>query len=291
MLIEWECKTTMLKEFTIVVNSCDKYECAWDPFFKLLKINWPQCENHKIILNTETKEYNCDFLDVTSVCGGDNVTWSARLKAILEKIDTEIVLFFLEDFFLQEKVNQDMFNEALQLISEDDSVGYIGLKYSSERVFADKNFIPGERFFSRDLLATTYRITAMSVLWKKDWLIELLNEKENAWEFEVNASVRSKKYLYKVLEINNLNGVCPPVFTFEDKIKYGYGITQGQWLPKNKELFERFGIDADFSTIGINYKLYEQANEDNAPNKPKKNALMNPIEIIYNWKKRIFNKK
>ena len=28
-------------DVTILVNSCDKYEDAWEPFFKLFSIQWP----------------------------------------------------------------------------------------------------------------------------------------------------------------------------------------------------------------------------------------------------------
>lgn len=229
-------------------------------FFKLLKINWPDCQNHKIILNTEEKIYNCSFLDVTTICGGKKSTWSQRLMKALESTDAEIILFFLEDFFLQKETNQDMFNEAFSLIKNNKDIGYVGLKYVPERLFKNKAYVPHEKFFSRDLLATPYRITAMSVLWRREWILELLNENENAWEFEVNASIRSKSYPYRVLEINNINGFCPPVFVFEDRIKYGYGITQGQWLPKNKDLFEKFEINVNFENLGINHKLYERFN-------------------------------
>lgn len=278
------------KKITILVNSCDKYEDAWEPFFKLLKINWPYCENCKIILNTEEKQYKCNFLEILTVCGGKNATWSQRLKNALDKTDTEIVLFFLEDFFLQSEVNQEMFEEALTLITNDENIGYIGLKYSPERIFADPSYIPEERFFPRDVLATSYRIVAMPVLWRKKWLVELLDESEDAWEFERNASVRSRKYSYKVLEINNINGTCPPVFVFEDKIKYGYGITHGQWLPKNKELFEKYGLEVNFDNLGINYQLYEQANNplpETAPKSPQKKSL---VEFLYETKKK-FKKK
>ncbi|MBQ3006118.1 MAG: hypothetical protein IJD78_01010 [Clostridia bacterium] len=277
-----------MDNFTIIVNSCDKYEDAWDPFFRLMEINWPESENYKIILNTETKDYKCNYRNVKTVCSG-NIAWSKRLKNILETVDTDFVLFFLEDFFLRSPVNQKMFEEAYNLISENEDIGYIGLKYSPERIFKDKNYTPTERFFSRDLLATKFRITAMSVLWRRTWLIELLDEKENPWEFENNASVRSRQYPYKVLEINNINGVCPPVFDFEDKIKYGYGITHGQWLPKNKELFEKFGIEVNFDNLGINYQLYEEAN--NPPKKHKKQKPENFVEFLYEIKKSIFGKK
>lgn len=271
-----------MNNLTIIVNTCDKYEDAWDPFFRLMEINWPESENYKIILNTENKDYKCDFRNVITVRSG-NLAWSKRLKGILENTDTDFVLFFLEDFFLRSPVNQEMFEEAYNLISQNDDIGYIGLKYSPERVFKDKNFVPTERFFSRDLLATNCRISAMSVLWRRSWLLELLDEKENPWEFENNASVRSKQYHYKVLVINNINGVCPPVFDFEDKIKYGYGITQGQWLPRNKDLFEKYGIEVNFENLGINYQLYEEANHPTKKNKKQKPK--NLIEWLYNIKK------
>ena len=277
-----------MNNLTIIVNTCDKYEDAWDPFFRLMELNWPDSDKYKIILNTEHKKYVCKYRNVTTVCSG-NIAWSKRLKNVLKNIETDFVLFFLEDFFLRSPVNQEMFEEAYNLISGNEDIGYIGLKYSPERIFKEKNHIPTERFFSRDALATSYRITAMSVLWRKSWLMELLEERESPWEFEVNASIRSRAYSYKVLEINNLNGVCPPVFDFEDKIKYGYGITHGQWLPKNKDLFEKYGIEVNFDNLGINYQLYEEAN--NPPPKRKKTKPKNIIELLYEIKKRISIKK
>ena len=277
-----------MNNLTIIVNSCDKYEDAWDPFFRLMEINWPESENYKIILNTENKDYKCNFRNVKTVCSG-NIAWSKRLKNILETVDTDFILFFLEDFFLRSPVNNEVFDEAYNLISQNEDIGYIGLKYTPERDFKDKHFVPKERFFSRDLLTTKYRITAMSVLWRRSWLLELLDEKENPWEFENNASVRSKQYSYKVLEINNINGICPPVFDFEDKIKYGYGITHGQWLPKNQELFEKYGIKVNFENLGINYQLYEDAN--NPKRKSKKQKPKNIIEFLYEIKKKLIHRK
>ena len=63
------------------------------------------------------------------------------LKNVLKNIETDFVLFFLEDFFLQSPVNQEMFEEAYNLISMNKDIGYIGLKYSPERIFKDKKYI------------------------------------------------------------------------------------------------------------------------------------------------------
>ena len=127
-----------MTNLTIIVNTCDKYEDAWNPFFRLMEINWPESENYKIILNTENKNYKCNFRNVKTVCSG-NVAWSKRLKNILEEVDTDFILFFLEDFFLRSPVNQEVFEEAYNLILKNDDIGYIGLKNTPERTIRQWN--------------------------------------------------------------------------------------------------------------------------------------------------------
>lgn len=43
-------------KYALLVNTCDKFEDCWIPFFSLLKKYWPDCSG-KIYLNTEYKSY------------------------------------------------------------------------------------------------------------------------------------------------------------------------------------------------------------------------------------------
>ncbi len=45
----------MKQDYTILVSSCDGYRDLWDPFFTILKANWPElaAQQQEIILNTE----------------------------------------------------------------------------------------------------------------------------------------------------------------------------------------------------------------------------------------------
>lgn len=250
-----------MNNLTIIVNTCDKYESAWEPFFRLLAIQWPECKEYDFILNSETKVYNCDFLNIKTICGGTKLTWSARLKNVLKQIDTEYILYFLEDFFLLQKVNNDVFLEALDYIKSHNDVGYIGLKYSPEHIFKEKSEVDlSKHFLNKDDIVTVNRVNSMTALWRKDWLLSLLRTHETPWEFEVYGSVRSRRTNMKVLKVNNINNVCNPVFDYGVDIKYGYGITRGKWLPKNVELFKQYGIDVNFDLLGIDYDLYLEAN-------------------------------
>ena len=53
----------MNNDVTFLISSCDKYEDAWHPFFKLLHVHGGAI-NYPIVLNTETKSYSSDFFDV-----------------------------------------------------------------------------------------------------------------------------------------------------------------------------------------------------------------------------------
>ena len=260
----------MNNNITILVNSCDKYEDAWEPFFRLLKIQWSECENYKIILSTETKVYNCDFLDVKTVNFNENMSWSGRLKKTLEQIDTEYVLFFLEDFFLLEKVRTDIFDKALSLIENDEKIGLITFskrRYGSqfpEKTDYDKCFIEQRSKIKN-------RTNVLVGLWRKEYFLKLLYGDENPWEFERNSNIRSR---FAGCKIFTQDYSCSPAtFRYCMNPADGYGITQGKWLCRNKELFESYGINTvDYDNLGVFEKIitYEDISSDNKKRREEK---------------------
>lgn len=236
------------RDVTILVNSCDLYIDAWYPFFKLLSIQWPNCP-YKKILNSETITFQSEFSDVKTICTGKNA-WSQRLKKCLEYVDTEFVLFFLEDQFLREPVNTYQFEQTVDYMRENKDVGVIFVHHTDKQKL-DYN-LP---YFSRDEITDKFRIVGLSALYRKDYLLKILRAHETPWEFEQYASIRSKRYPEKVLQYSK---EYPPMFVFDDKIEIGYGITQRKWLPKNKELFEQYDIHVNFENLG-----WFNPNEDN----------------------------
>ncbi len=248
---------------TILVNSCDKYEDAWEPFFKLLKIQWPECENYKIVLSTETKAYNCSFLDVKTVNVKGNLSWSSRLKNTLEQIETEYVLFFLEDFFLLEKVRTDIFTKAFELIESDKRIGLITFskrRYGS--TFPDKTDY--DKCFIEQPKSVKNRTNVLVGLWRKEYFLKLLYGDENPWEYEKNSNIRSRFAGYKIFTQDY--NYSPATFRYCMNPVDGFGITQGKWLHKNKELFESYGINnVDYANLGVFDKVitYEDISADN----------------------------
>ena len=91
------------------------------------------------------------------------------------------------------------------------------------------------------------RINAVAALWRKDFLIKMLKRGESPWEFESNGTDRGDLATEKVLCLSN---VKDNPFHFHFCVGYGYGITNKSWLPKNKQLFEKYGIEVNFENLG-----------------------------------------
>lgn len=253
---------------TILVNSCDKYEDAWEPFFRLLKIQWPDCP-YDIVLSTETKTYNCDFFNVRTINSDPNLSWSSRLKYTLNQIETEYVLFFLEDFFLLEKVQTDIFGLALDLIMTNEKIGLITFnKRNLGAIFPSKPDY--ENLFVELKKTVLTRTNVLVGLWRKEYYMKLLVDGENPWEYEKNSNLRAK---YAGFEIYTQNyEVSFPAFRYCMNPKDGYGITGGKWLNKNREFFESNGIfDINYDNLGIheNTITYESIQQENRKNQIK----------------------
>lgn len=261
-------------QITILVNSCDLYEDAWDPFFHLLKIQWPTC-SYDMVLNTETKVYNCNIFNVKTVCSGKK-PWSKRLLYCLNQIDTEYVLFFLEDQFLRKPVNEFWWDRIVEYMNANPDVGVIFPRHTGKQT---KNY--EEDFFPRDYVTDKFRIVGMVALYRRTYLKKILRKHESAWDFELYASLRSKKYDEKVLQYNNKN---PEIFVYDDQIQKGYGITQRKWLPRNKELFEKYGIKVNFNNLGIWNPEIKDDTKKIITNNVKTNNLK---DSLHNFKKKV----
>ena len=264
------------RDITILVNSCDLYEDAWEPFFRLFHIMWPDCP-YDVYLNTETKVYNCSFMKVQTICGG-NISWSKRLKNCLEQIKTKYVLFFIEDFFLMSPVNERVFDSAVRLIHDNKRIGFISFNPDLEKEggFWDltKEYNDVFNYIGKKSL---YRINAQVNLWNKRFLKRILKNKESAWDFEVYGTIRAK-IMPEIALSRKIDG--PIVFDYHYSLGYGYGIKQGKWLLKNKELFEKYDIDVDFDKRGFYSRPTRVSRTKRNKSELLKLVYKNPKELI-----------
>ena len=264
-----------MKKVSILVNSCDLYEDAWDPTFKLFKIQWPDCP-YDFVLNSETKEYSGDVENVRTICCSKKCTWTERFRYVLEKIDAPYVLFTLEDYFLLNKVNSEVFEEAVSVMDNNPKVGMICLA-QTERTDIKTDQYEDKNFYSR-VINEKCMIWCRICLYRRDYLLKLLKDHETIWEFEKYASYRARKLDYIILQQNNN---APEVFTFKIKVEDGYGITGRKWLPKNVEFFNELGIHVNYDRLGVYKSPPSSSEQKQIVNSKKSNGIR---EMLYSLK-------
>lgn len=236
-------------EVTLVVASCDKYRTAWYPYFELVRQNWTGHPG-TIILNTETERYEHQGLNIMTFNASPGKTWSQRLLLCLQEVKTDFIIFSLEDFFLQEKVREVEIEACLERMKRDPDIACFRLKASNDphliRDDQDKFRIAGSD--------VPYRLDTQFALWRTRTLMSFIHERESPWEFEGKGTERIKNtdkkfywYYDEEPEVVSDRLIVPYVighFT-------GYGIQWGKWLYNNQAMFERYGIMADFSELGV----------------------------------------
>jgi len=235
--------------YTILVNSCDAFSDCWDPFFQLYATYWAD-HTTPIVLNTETKSYSYPNLPIRTSCVGNSIqarqlTWSEALIACLDLIETDLVLYLQEDYFLNGHADLPFINQCAELMVEQ------GISTVQLTVFGSQGpFHPTAypELWEIDQHAP-YRIAMQAALWQKDHLRAYLRPHENGWQCELFGSVRARRRRDLFYCLNR------EVFSEHGRHVFPYvktGIIKSQWYaPAVVELFQLHHIEIDFSRRGF----------------------------------------
>jgi hypothetical protein len=233
------------QNFTMLYCSCDKYEDAWEPFFRLLRIQWPEFDA-PVLLNTESKSYAFPGLDIRTLSlypSGEAVTWGRRMVDHLQRIDTEYVLLMLDDFFLCRKVDDARFRRCLQWLAQDPDAAV----FSFYKVPGKNEPAPRYPGFVRRPQHGAYRFNCQASLWRTKDLLAFINSEESPWAWEVAGNYRSwrlRRSFYAA------DPACPLIFDYYGDGDWS-GIMRGRWYTRYVgPLFARYGIDVDFTKRG-----------------------------------------
>lgn len=241
--------------YTVFVNSCDSFEDCWNPFFTLFAAHWNSPVSN-LVLNTEQKTYKFPGLNIhCSKVGtgpdGKRLSWSECLISALNDIETPLVLYLQEDYFIEHNVNTRLVDEMAEMMGKDDEIKYIGLtNIGNYPPFLIYEKDPRLVIVSRK---SRYRISLQAGLWRKEILLSYLRSDENAWMFEIFGTIRSRNRNELFLTLNrNINDIKKmPVIVYKHT-----GIIKGKWHPEMPLLFESHGINIDFSLRGIYREKY-----------------------------------
>ena len=232
----------MNPNITIVVNTSDPYEDCWIPFFKLLSIYWPDCK-YPLILNTELKTFSFPGINIISSRVAQEEpskrpTWSECLIRCLNSIDTELILYLQEDYFLNDYVNTEQLEEAISLMLDN---GWTNIRLQGTRGTGVLTPTPYPWLWRVEQNAR-YRLSLQASLWNRKGLLRYLRRHETAWEFELLGSKRAAR-------------IDDTIFLIKDRKIFPYtptGVVSGKWKPAAVvDLFQQHDIHVDFGKRGF----------------------------------------
>lgn len=164
---------------------------------------------------------------------GQDYGWTKNLRVALKQIDSTYVIYFQEDYWINEKVNSLAISQYVSIMDEQ-HLNYIRLL---AHPVPDYEFSDDKRL---GILATNapYRTALQAAIWRKEVLLDLLEEDESPWQFEVQGTIRSQKYEGTFLSVKKYEN---------DPYYYGIryvctAINQGRWARIAKEYAKHEGL-------------------------------------------------
>lgn len=252
---------------SIIVLSSDGYSDCWNPFFTLIKKNFPDINNHELILSSNELTYSHEGLNIVSLTNGLNASWSKRLELSLNKAKNDVVLVVIEDFFLRQKVDINLFNQLVHLIESKKEIDHIRLRYKLNKYKVKKS-----RFELLEEIEayTKHRFLYLPGLWKKHVLKSYLKDFESPYMAEKMANYRS--YIRQDGFYSISNEVVQKYGQIYDC--YGSGaIYKGKWNKWVQPYLEKNNIDINYSIRGVVTKEYEK----NSRKSTKVNLMKEPL--------------
>lgn len=227
-------------KLTILVCTCDAYEDLWNPFFTLLRTYWPDLDS-KIIMNTETKSFSFDGLDITTYSFG-KFEYGQRMLKHLDKIETPFFILLLDDFFLRSLVSTSMVEKMIGFLETNKEVACM---YCDENKYVN-NEQPFPPFYRMNRYAP-YKLNMQAAIWRTDSFKKYWRPYDNPWRWEafVNITTFDKKDIFYCLKERKNS---PIDYGFNPD---GMGVYRGKWVLEDvKPLFVKHNINIDFTKRG-----------------------------------------
>jgi hypothetical protein len=205
---------------TVLVSSYDGASALWRGWCHFWHKFWPDCP-WPVRFVTNHLDAPCG----EAIKCGPERNWTAMMRKALAAVDTPSLLFTLDDYWLASMVNGQAIADFAKILV-DFNVGHIRLQRSDPNTQQGIGpFEPDPRLFVFWEQAV-YRASLQAALWNRAAFQRLLVDGESPWEFETNASFRSKGWM-RALCVNL--ETTPNEWNGHAFFPYHNIVSMGQW--------------------------------------------------------------
>lgn len=171
--------------FEIIISTCDKFSDLWEANALLLNQNWPERPTTWLVTDAPTDR---KLQGIEIIAAGEGLEMPDRLAVAMEKIQSEYIVFTLDDYFFTQPIDVAKLLRVLEYM-EDKRVDYVQL-YPQPRDFLrrdgakESKEYPG--IYMLDIREGNYRVVLTPGIWRKDFMRKTLKGGMNAWQYEVS---------------------------------------------------------------------------------------------------------
>ncbi len=214
-----------MHDFAIVILSCDKYGDLWTPFMSQLRRQFPSAADYPVYFGSN--EVACREEGVIPVLSGKDRDWSSSFRSILQQVPARKVLVLLEDLMMATPVDPDVFRQCVAFVDRHDARH---LKYWNQIKTDSDSDDPAFGVLRR---GAPYRAT-VAAFWDREYLLRLLLDGENPWNFEIMGS-------YRTSYSDGFYGMKQSLFEFVNLVE------KGHWIADSLRWAEEAGISLEVS--------------------------------------------
>jgi len=207
----------------VIVFTSDKYVSLLDKFAYLFNKHWSPDQKVNVLgFKEPTVKLPKNFKFRSAGAQADFAPKSVvePFRPILESLDTEVFALMLDDAFLIDRVDLDLLNKGVDLLTENKASKvelFLGARYQylSSRPFSDDFNV-----FPQDM---DYRYTAAQSLIRKDYYLKYFDQ-PSMWALEINNIPRAKNDGHTLL-VPKSKPIAPWINAV---VKGGFNIKQHQ---------------------------------------------------------------
>lgn len=220
----------------IVISSCDLYSDCWLPMIRSFRKFWINCP-YPIFFITNFKSLEVKGINFIKI--GEHKGFGSNMKKALDLIDADYVIFFLEDYFLNDIVDNDVVYKHINHCAEK-NIDFLKID-SYDIIFRDDMKI-GDSSYCVNSLDIRYSLNAAIAIWKKDVLLSLCVEGFTAWDFERKGIDHIKKNNLKI----NSETILSTDFEKETirKICGAGAVRKGRWTLEGVKYLTENGFES-----------------------------------------------
>lgn len=224
----------------VLVSSFDGFADCWEPLIYSFEKYWSGISYPAYLMTNKKNSPKENVIKALKV--GQDKGWASNMIAALREIDVDYIIYMQDDYWLDQYIDTKKIASIIDRVI-DNNWDYFRLV----PIPGADQIITGQDYGYTNS-HSKYQVSLQAAIWKKEFLLTLLNKGDSGWDFENNTRNSLLSLNAKTLSVANEN------FSIMSYCS-GTAIRKGKWTLGAKEFIEKEGLNFDLTKRKIETKF------------------------------------